>query len=276
MKISSIFLTCFLGLFLCNCGNPFSSKDVQSDEYSMESQSDNSESSDNVSSEIDDSVVKLKVTNIEDGTKVLWNQAGNTYHAVNMFDENPATGWAIRLSTVQEESDRIYGPSMNVNARKLNYIVIQNGYGKNRDSFLKNTRAKSIRIYRITDDEFPEEEDIIYEGPLKDTMEPQILKVNPDYNNLKPTKMVQITMPHYTKENYYMGSKWDDLVISELEFYGIPIDSNISSTLNQTDSNISSTPIQSDDNISSSQNQSEDSYLMSFVNAFKRLFGLKK
>lgn len=61
-------------------------------------------------------------------------------------------------------------------------------------------------------------------------MEPQMLKVNPRYDNSKPTKMVQICFPHYTKDNYYMGNKWDDLVVSELEFYGVSLDPKLSST----------------------------------------------
>ena len=247
MKTSIIFISCFLGLFLYNCGNNSSHQETTGEESSIETQNDNSDSEGNVSHKSKAQVVKLNVTNIEDGTPVLGNQSGNSYHAKNMFDDNPATGWAIKLSKTQEESDRIYGPSMNVNATKLDHIIIQNGYGKNRDSFTKNTRAKNILIYRITDDEFPEEEDIIYEGPLKDTMEPQTLKINSRYDNSKPTRMVQITFPHYTKNNYYMGSKWDDLVISELEFYGVPKNSNTAYTSVQTD----------------------DFNLMTLINAFK-------
>ena len=172
-------------------------------------------------------VEKLRVTNIQDGAKVLDNQGTNSYHAENLFDDNPATGWAINLGSTPAESDMIYGPSMNIGARKVDFIKIRNGYGKNQDSFLKNTRAKWIEIYRESASEFPEDEDILYAGYLKDTMDPQTLKINPNYDNRRPTGQVQIRVkayiPGYDNDGYYMGSKWDDLVISELEFFGVPL-----------------------------------------------------
>lgn len=232
MKTYIILTSCLLGLFLYNRGHNSSHHETTGNEYSIETLKDNSGSEGNVSHKSTARVVKLNVTDINDGAQVLGNQSGNSYQAKNMFDGNPATGWAIKLSETQEESDRIYGPYMNVNAAKLDHIIIQNGYGKNRDSFTKNTRAKYILIYRITDDMFPEEKDIIYDGPLEDTMEPQTLKINPRYDNSKPTGMVQIAFPHYTKNNYYMGSKWDDLVISELEFYGVPSNTGIKKRIN--------------------------------------------
>lgn len=171
-------------------------------------------------------VVKLPVTEISENTKALENQAGNTYHAKNMFDGDPATGWSIKLSKTQPESDKIYGPSMNINAKKLAYVKIMNGYGKSPEIFKKNTRAKWIEIYRESGNEFPEPEDIIYSGPLKDTMTPQTLEIKDRFDNSRPTGRVQIRFkgyyPGYPDDGYYMGSKWDDLVISELEFYGIP------------------------------------------------------
>lgn len=234
MKKSIIFLGAIFLMSLTNCGHTSSNHTSADDNRDLD-ESDyvshrNSNSNDNEDSRTYSPAIKLKVTNIDDGAKVLDNQAGNSYHAKNMFDDNPSTGWSIKLSDTQAESGRIYGPSMNVNARKLDHIVIQNGYGKSHDSFQKNTRAKRIQIYRVTDKKFPDKKDIIYEGPLKDIMEPQILKVSPRYDNTKPTGIVQITFPTYSKENYYMGSKWDDLVISELEFYGKPSGSHISTS----------------------------------------------
>lgn len=143
MKISILFAFGLSVMCFFNCGKTSSGQEDKEGSSAMETQNYDSEARDNEPEMSDAPVVKLRVTNIEDGTKVLGNQAGNSYHAKNMFDDNPATGWAIKLSDVQEESDRIYGPSMNVNARKLDYILIQNGYGKNRDSFFEKHQSKA-------------------------------------------------------------------------------------------------------------------------------------
>lgn len=180
--------------------------------------------SDNLSPEVE--VKKLHVTHIMEGTKSLGNQAGNSYLPVNMFDGDPSTGWAIKLSNATIKNNRIYGPSFDVNAKKLAYVKIQNGYAKNKDSFNKNTRAAWIEIYRDEAVENPSSRDIIYRGPLEDNMELQELQLNPDFDNSRPTRQVQVRFKAYSPDlndnGYYMGDKYDDLVISEIEFYGLP------------------------------------------------------
>ena len=71
-------------------------------------------------------------------------------------------------------------------------------------------------------DGYPDESDIIYEGPLKDTMNFQRLKVNDYYDNSRPTREVRIGFSP-DDSDYYYGTTYDDLTISELEFYGRPL-----------------------------------------------------
>lgn len=175
-------------------------------------------------------VRKLRVTEVRDNYNVLAPQGLNTYYGKNMFDGDPTTGWAVKLSEGIIDSDTFYGPLITVNAKSLDHVRIMNGYGKNRNAFLKNTRAAWITLYRddYMEGVYPDECDIIYNGPLQDTMEFQTLQVNPEFDNSRPTRRVGIIIPSYYEDEdnggggYYMGTKWDDLVISELEFYGLP------------------------------------------------------
>lgn len=167
-------------------------------------------------------VARLSVTDVTDGPEgKLNNQAGNSYSASNMFDGNPSTGWAVKLSQTNYDSQPyLYGPMFKVNGSKIDHIVIRNGYHKNSDSFKKNTRASWIRISRASAGISPDESDILWEGSLSDTMSPETLTVSRRYDQSRPTGRVAITFSSKDDDRYYHGSKWDDLVISELEFWG--------------------------------------------------------
>lgn len=165
--------------------------------------------------------VKLDVSDVSAGFNgVLPVEGNNTYYAENMFDGNSATAWAVRLqNTDYEWQPYLYGPSFNVDGSKIHHIVIRNGYHKNEDVYNKNTRASWIRIYRDSYGD-PSEEDILYEGPLSDTMSPQTLSVNPKYDNSRPAGRIVLVFSSADDDRYYHGSRWNDLVISELEFWG--------------------------------------------------------
>ena len=164
---------------------------------------------------------KLSVSNVSDGPNGrLSNQAGNSYSARNLFDGKSSTGWAVRLYETNYSYDNyLYGPSFDVAGSKIDKIVIRNGYHKNSDSFNKNTRASWIRIYRGSNDE-PSRSDILYEGSLSDSRSAQTLKVNPDFDQSRPFNNIHLAFSSEYDDRYYHGSKWDDLVISELEFWG--------------------------------------------------------
>ena len=76
-------------------------------------------------------------------------------------------------------------------------------------------------IYRVffPDAGYPEPENILYSGPLEDTMEVQRLTVNPEYDNSYPTEAVCVTFSS-KNDKFYHGSKNDLLSISEIRIYG--------------------------------------------------------
>lgn len=205
------------------------------DEPPVTAQSDSAhlESDNNADDETElapEEITKLKPSNVETGVNVLPGQYGNNYYGRNMFDGKTYTGWAVNLSNAAYDDDMLWGPVMDVNAKKLSHIRIFNGYGKNRDIYNKNTRAAWIMIYRADniEDIQPDTRDIIYQGPLQDRMDYQKLDISPSFDNSRPTDKIGIAFSSYVPGSfdggggYYIGNKYDDLVISELEFYGIP------------------------------------------------------
>lgn len=165
-------------------------------------------------------VVKLTVKNPYSFQTPLKAQYGNTYGVKNLFDGNRNTAWAFDLNHVKYECDQLFAFRCNVNARKIHSVKIWNGYCKNAQTFYNNTRPAYIQIYRgITD--YPESKDIIYEGRLADTMNPQTLPVNPKFDNSKPTKIINVNLG-FEPDGFYRGHKYNDVVISEIEFLGIP------------------------------------------------------
>lgn len=174
----------------------------------------------------------LKVSKVEDAGH-LNSQAGNSYHPKNLFDGNLATTWAVKASDDFDMELPLQGPWITLEKpSKIEGIEIANGYGKNKSSFLNNTRAAWIRIYRhhpeydgeMAEGEMEGEiarEDLIYEGPLKDTMDFQRLPVSKGYNNNKPTRYIGIQFKNpNTGNGYYRGNKWNDLCISEIRILG--------------------------------------------------------
>lgn len=181
-----------------------------------------------ISNKEEEKIAKLKVSNVRDYPARLAPQGRNTYYAKNMFDGNPNTCWAINMKDLVCDAEHSWGPSFDINAKKINYIRILNGNAKSNTSYRDNTRAAWIIIFR-TDEDIEENEwgdsvpvsEIIYEGYLKDVMDYQTLRVNPRFDNSRPTKRVGIIFG-CSPDDFYMGSKYDNLAISEIEFYGEP------------------------------------------------------
>ena len=175
--------------------------------------------------------IKLKITkeDVHDNNR-LQDQNGMTYGGINMFDDNPNTGWAVDLTKAIIDNDLLLGPYINLNAKRITGIWIQNGYAKNKNVYNENMRAAWILIYRSDNwsQDYPEDSDILYKGPLKDRMNFQKLEIDPKFDNSKPTKTIAIAFPSYNPNNpngadYYIGKKFKDLVISEIAFYGEPM-----------------------------------------------------
>ena len=236
LSLSAIFMILF-ALFFTSCdlgnvkklgsalkGDNSSDKVESEDNNAGRDRNDNNEQEDYAYNRNHNNfeIVKLRVSDVSDGPEGrLPNQAGNSYSATNMFDGRPSTAWAVRLPhTNYDTQPYLYGPIFNVNGSKIDHIVIRNGYHKNSDVFRKNTRASWIRISRASAGSYPSSSDILWEGPLSDTMSPQTLTVSNLYDQSEPTERVMLTFSSEYDDQYYHGSKWDDLSISELEFWG--------------------------------------------------------
>lgn len=161
----------------------------------------------------------------------LWNQAGNNYHPRKMTDGNPATAWAAKLDLVEDyfHNGLITGPVFDLaTPSRIAGVELQNGYCKNNASFKNNTRASWVMIYRYHpefDGETAEDQmmgfinnrDVIYEGPLADTMSMQYFPVSPGFDNSQPTRAVGLI---FRFDSMRRGAKWNDLCLSEIKIYG--------------------------------------------------------
>lgn len=173
----------------------------------------------------DDALIsrELKLTPYNGSTNSLSPQGGNTYEATNLTDNDLSTGWAVNLDDEGYDKWEVFGPTIGLESGKtIDYITINNGYGKNKESFNNNTRAAWIQIYRIIppDTGHPEPEDILYEGPLKDSNESQRLEINRSFDSFEPIEAIKLKFSDKKRNGYYYGDKFKDLVISEIKVYG--------------------------------------------------------
>lgn len=166
---------------------------------------------------------KLDVIAHNGTTEPLPPHKDTTYEADRLVDGNPSTAWAMRFEPSENTQSPIWGPIIEFKENgKIDYVVIYNGYGKSNGLYEKNSRPAWITIYRpiAPDTGEPESKDILYDGPLKDTMEPQKLAVNKEFDYSRSISELTIKLPRYSEDNYYRGTTYDDLVISEIEFWG--------------------------------------------------------
>lgn len=168
---------------------------------------------------------KLKVSKVTS----KWHlnpQAGNTYEASHMCDGKPSTTWAVTLTDKYGDENPqlewewinmgcwLEGPVFYVKCKKLSHIILYNGYCKNQASFKNNSRAAYISFYNC-DLDGPPFGSSLFSGDLKDTMKPQRLDVSLNEETNHDIKKIQMVFT-----DFYHGEKWDDLCISEVEFWG--------------------------------------------------------
>lgn len=147
----------------------------------------------------------------------------NTYYASNLIDGNLSTCWSVNLDSYGYADSPVWGPNIEIEPVKyIDYIVLYNGYGKDNKAYYNNTRASWIQIYRpvAPDTGYPEDTEILYEGPLTDTMEPQKLKINPNFDFTDPVTHIVLKFSDKESGKYYYGTKYNDLSISEIEIWG--------------------------------------------------------
>lgn len=164
--------------------------------------------------------ILLKVVSVEYGSS-LAAQGGNTYEAKNLCDGDTTTAWAVNLDSEGiYDSDQLYGPIFNLNCKKLSHIIIRNGYGKSADAFKNNTRAAKVRFLSLVDDEDGDDERVLYDGSLRDKSTPQRLEIPLDLADNNDIRQIRMNFNTQLNGGYYMGDKWNDLCITEVEFWG--------------------------------------------------------
>ncbi|MBF0106946.1 MAG: discoidin domain-containing protein [Deltaproteobacteria bacterium] len=128
-------------------------------------------------------------------SSVLAPQSGNFYGARSAFDGNPSTAWVEGVDGygVNEWIKLAFGSPM-----KFKSLYITNGYAKNNDVYLKNSRPKKIRLDVDSGQSF--------EHTLSDTSASQII--------ILPLA-VSSTSVKLTILSVYPGSKYMDTCISE-------------------------------------------------------------
>ena len=161
--------------------------------------------------------LKLSVKNVE-----YWNdveeQGTNTYKPENMIDGNPATAWAVNLDKASFDNDKLYGSIFTLNCSKLSHVIIRNGYAKSQEIYSNNTRA--LRVIFCNADYVSGEDEAasyLYEGILEDSPDLQTLEIASDTPGNHNIRKVQMIFPI---DGLRHGTKWNDLCVSEIEFYG--------------------------------------------------------
>lgn len=143
-------------------------------------------------------------------------QGSNTYYASNLLDGKPNTAWTVDAYAGSSS----YGIDLlqfNVNAKRIESVKITNGYAKSSERFYQNARAGYVTISRVPVSQ-ASPSDIIYQGPLRDTMSSQTLPVSSSYDNSIPTNTIYVCFSNVIHGNKYPN----DFCISEMSFYGIP------------------------------------------------------
>lgn len=164
---------------------------------------------------------QIAVANID--APRLADQAGNNYSPRNLIDGNKNTAWSIPRDRLSMSRGFSEGPTVTFrNPEYITGIQIRNGYCKSATVYRNNTRPAYITVVRYPERSADFEKDVIYSGPLRDTMEPQRFKVNPKFDSSKPTKAVKIYFPLPDEDpgSFYLGEKYDDLCMTEFLVFG--------------------------------------------------------
>ena len=125
--------------------------------------------------------------------------AGYTYVPENIMDNDLSTGWVEGVSG-QGEGELIHFAFDDV--YKVSGFMIYAGYHKNEDKYYKNSRPRSITL------EFSDGSS--QDFSLEDIMKAQDISLDPAVE----TEYVDIII-----NSVYPGTKWEDTVISEVDFY---------------------------------------------------------
>lgn len=177
-------------------------------------QDNQAESGNDASEDKQETPHKLLVSNIVYGA-FSGSIETNTQGLLNMIDGKPSTAWVVNLDQAGYDGDELYGPIFSMNCKKLTHIVIHNGYAKSNEAYQNNARA--LRLVFCKNDGKYGRVSYLYEGFLKDTPEKQTLVIDPNKDCNYDIEDIQIIFP---VDGLRYGTKWKDLCVSEIEFWG--------------------------------------------------------
>ena len=138
---------------------------------------------------------------------------GVVYKASNLIDGNIRTCWALDIRDQANYKSQGFGPvRFSINCSQLDHIVVYNGYQKNDRNYWGNPRAKTIAMYNADNMSSP-----ILDSSLEDTKDGQQVYA---IDNSANRHISEILM-YFPGDDYYYPAEWNDLSISEIEFYGV-------------------------------------------------------
>jgi hypothetical protein len=136
-----------------------------------------------------------------------------SYSAWNINDNDPNTAWAegVAGAGINETLEITIAPKnwggKTEGAYKVKKIGIMNGLNSSKELFYANNRVKNIKIsYYDPFSDFEYE----YEAVLNDTMGMQYIYL---------PKTTLISLVHFQILEVYLGNKYDDTCISEIQFF---------------------------------------------------------
>lgn len=137
------------------------------------------------------------------------------YYASHLIDGDVRSCWALDLRPTNNYYNHGFAKIVfNIPCKRLDHIVLYNGYQKNTQNYYDNNRAKHIVMYNADDMSQP-----ILDQYINDTMSAQTLNAIDNSANRDITTIL-MTFPD---DFYYKGNKWNDFCISEIQFYGTPL-----------------------------------------------------
>ena len=189
-----------------SCKQMILSTDNDYDEVSQEDYSENSNEKEDIESE---KITMLNVTK----TKGKFDYDHEVkYITENLVDGKLKTCWALDVRNKEYYKTKGFGPvHFYVDCKRLDYIVLYNGYQKNDKTFWGNPRAKYIAMYNAENPSEP-----ILESMLEDTKDGQKIHAIHNSCNLNISEIIM-----YFPGDFYYPAKWNDLSISEIEFFGV-------------------------------------------------------
>jgi len=154
-----------------------------------------------------------------------WKRPG-LYAHVNLFDGEPSTCFAVETDNKEMVTDNI-GLLITFNKSiHIDEIGIINGFAKNRKTFIENTRIKKLNLkFAELSQNSSADSSYSEDNILKDIDTIQHIKLKRDYY------INTVTLSAHPGNNtisgrepgetqvFYAGAKYEDICISELEFY---------------------------------------------------------